>query len=134
VHRSLEQNNLDSLAIFPFSIKNMHHSLVSSYLGTEKAIGVRSGHLCQFALIRSLLKISELERIKINDEVRNNNRRNLYGIVRASCGIGTTISDIEYLADSLIDLINNGTQAQYHQNSDGEFAPTNWEPDLPFLF
>ena len=133
IHRKLTMpNNHDSIAIFPFSLNGYHPSLIGAYLGTEKAIGVRAGHLCQFALIRHILSVPEAERIKIRSQIKDGENRNLYGVVRASCGIGTTKEDISSLAIALTDLKQNGPQANYSQNADGVFEPTNWMPTFPF--
>lgn len=131
IHKALNEKGPDSIALFPFSLDKYHPALVGAFLGIEHAIGVRAGHLCQYELVRRLLGVDEGERKRIFAEVESGDRRHLYGIVRASCGLGTTIHDIDALGDALYELIEHGTKAQYVQGLDGEYLAQNWSPELP---
>lgn len=127
-YRDFDMEGNDSVAVFPFSVRDHHHSLVGAFLGIERAIGVRAGHLCQHEMIRRFLDVSEEERAKVRREIQSGDSRNMYGIVRASCGLGTTTSDLDVLADSLSALVECGTKAEYQQSLDGEYHAEGWTP------
>jgi cysteine desulfurase/selenocysteine lyase len=131
-YRSFDLVNSDSVAVFPFSVSNHHHSLIAAFLGVERGIGVRAGHLCQHELVRRFLSISEDDRVRIRHEVESGNSRNMYGVVRASCGIGTTTDDLDALVDALVLLAERGTEAKYHQSADGEYHADGWAPEFTF--
>jgi selenocysteine lyase/cysteine desulfurase len=119
------------IALFPFAVTGYHHGLVAAILGAEWGIGVRSGHLCQYELVRRLLRVSSEKRAEIREEVLSGDRRRLYGVVRASCGLGTTTRDLDLLADALRVLIADGPRAQYAQTSDGRFSIPGWLTPFP---
>lgn len=131
IHRPLDVKGPDTIALFPFSLSRYHPSLVGACLGVEYAIGVRAGHLCQYELVRRLLGVSENERKRIFAEVSSGDRRHLYGIVRASCSLGTTTHDIDALADALHELLERGPKARYVQGLNGEYQVQDWAPGLP---
>ena len=122
------------LPIFPFTVDNHHHGLVASYLGMEKGIAVRSGHLCQFEQIRQLTHVTKEGQKKVFNEVKDGDLSNLYGIVRASTGLTTTLSDLTMLTEALNEFLKTGTLANYFQDSDGTFKIENWFPRIPAHF
>lgn len=124
----------DSTPVFPFSMRGFHHALVGAFLGTEHAIGVRTGHLCQHALIRRLLNISETERMKTRTDVASGDNRSLYGIVRASCGLGNTIEDLVDLSNALQSLAEDGPKANYTQSLHGEYEVVETPASLSAVF
>jgi selenocysteine lyase/cysteine desulfurase len=131
-YQTPQNETRDRVAVFPFSVSGFNHALVGAYLGVEQGIGVRSGPLCQYALVRTLLKITKRESALIRQQVENGDRRQLYGIVRASCGLNTTLGDLDALADALKALRCDGPSARYEQGLDGEFRAVGWSPRLPF--
>ncbi len=131
VHRPLTQTTHDRVALFPFSVRNRHHSLVATFLGGEHAVGVRSGQLCQYEFVNHLLHVSDSDRVQISAEAKSGDRRRLPGVVRASCGLGTTVSDLSVLTGALHELVTNGPQAIYEQQLDGEFQISNWSQQPP---
>jgi selenocysteine lyase/cysteine desulfurase len=131
VFRDLDPVGRGGAAVIPFSIRGYHHSLVAAVLGAERGIGVRAGHLCQFELIRRFLKITHEERLKAREDIKAGDRRSLYGVVRASCGLGTTVADIDALAEALHALVEGRVKGQYEQGLDGEYRARDWEPLLP---
>lgn len=132
IHRHLEAPAPDSLAVFPFTVAGYHPSFVSAYLGIERGIGVRSGPICQYEFVARLLDLSTEERLRVYQELQAGDGRRLYGIVRASCGLGTTASDIDQLADALADLVGQGPRGKYEQSIDGHFHPMGFTHRLPF--
>lgn len=125
VHRPLTPSTQDRVALFPFSVRDRHHGLVATFLGAEHAIGVRSGQLCQFEFVNHLLGVSLSDRAQIVAEVKSGDRRRVPGIVRASCGLGTTIRDLDALTNALHQLMMDGPRAIYQQQLDGEFQIVN---------
>lgn len=121
----------DSVAIVPFNLDGYHHSLVGAYLGCECAIGVRTGLFCQYSLVRKLLGISASRQAAANAATDSGDMRNMYGLVRASCGIGTTTEDIDALFDGLSKLLEEGPKGVYKQDLDGHFHVEGWTPSLP---
>lgn len=129
IYRDLSEER-DSISIVPFNVPNYHHALVGAYLGFERAIGVRTGLFCQYSLVRDLLGISESYRAATIAAAESGDFRSLYGLVRASCGIGTTIEDVDCLFDSLIVLLSDGPSANYAIDLNGQFRIDGWEPEL----
>lgn len=127
-YRDLDSLGRESVAVFPFGVDGYHHFLVSAFLGYERGIGVRAGHLCQYALIRRLLSVSEEDRFRIRQEVASGDRRRMYGLVRASCGIATTLDELDILSNALHDLVDQGPAASYEQGMDGECQIRGWTP------
>lgn len=131
-YRSFDSDLKDSVAVFPFSLTNHHHSLIAAFLGVERGIGVRAGHLCQHELVRRFVGISDVERARIRQEIQSGDGRNMYGIVRASCGLGTTTDDLDALSGALSFLVEQGPAARYVQSFDGEYNAEGWRPELTF--
>jgi len=130
VHRPLDDES-GWLAVFPFSVSGYSHGQVAAYLGMEKGIAVRSGHLCQYELARQLAGVGKSERQRVLEEARRGDLRNVYGVVRASAGPTTSATDLETLGEALRSLINDGPQATYLQDLDGRYRIEGWEPPLP---
>ena len=122
------------LPVFPFSVEGYHHSLMSVYLGVERAIAVRSGHLCQFELVRQLVNVTLQARRAATQEARSGNLRNLYGVVRASAGAATTLNDLDRLTAALTDLLTHGPRARYTQSENGQFHVDDWQVPRPQAF
>jgi selenocysteine lyase/cysteine desulfurase len=121
----------DSVGIVPFNVDGYHHSLIGAYLGYECGIGVRTGLFCQYSLIRHLLGISEAQQATAMAAAESGDMRNVYGLVRASCGIGTKTDDIDTLFDCLSELRSRGPKGIYRQALDGHFDIEGWEPAFP---
>jgi selenocysteine lyase/cysteine desulfurase len=131
IFRPLDGPNHQGAAVIPFSLPRYHHSLVAAFLGAERGIGVRAGHLCQFELMRRFLNVTKEQRIKVREDIKAGDKRSLYGVVRASCGLGTTTTDIDTLAEALHDLAAGRLKGQYEQGIDGEYRARDWAPALP---
>jgi selenocysteine lyase/cysteine desulfurase len=117
----------DEIPLFSFHIKGLSPALVGAFLGYEKAIGVRTGTLCQFNLVRKFLNLldEDIAEIKSNLTGNKNHIQNI-GIIRASCGLGNTVSDIEKLAKGLKELIEGGPGTNYVIAGDGSYRPDNY--------
>lgn len=131
VHRPFDENDPNWLPVFPFSVQRYQHGMVAAYLGIEKGIAVRSGHLCQYELARRLTRTSENERRRVLEEVRSGNLRNVYGVVRASAGLSSTMADLDALGRALSQLVETGPAGKYVQGEDGRFRNADWIAPLP---
>jgi selenocysteine lyase/cysteine desulfurase len=119
------------LPVFPFSVGGRAPGLVAAYLGHERAISVRAGHFCQYALMRELQGVSPEEHAAAVGAAREGDLRAVYGAVRASAGLTTTISDLDAIAEALASLVSDGPQAPYEQLRDGRFVIPGWSPPVP---
>ncbi|MEI6554608.1 MAG: aminotransferase class V-fold PLP-dependent enzyme [Paludibacter sp.] len=121
----IEINLEKQIPIFSFHINDYSHSIVGAFLGFEKAIGVRTGILCQFHYLQKFFPKSE----EYFEQIKNNlnagiNTSNDFGLTRASCGLGNTPNDIVRLADSIKELIDSGTKVKYKIDTNGLYIPT----------
>ena len=65
---------------------------------------MRHGCFCAHPLITRLLKVPEAEARRLHAELRRGLEAELPGAVRASLGLGTTISDIDALIGALDEI------------------------------
>ena len=120
----LKINQDYQVPIFSFHIENYSHSIVGAFLGYEKAIGVRTGILCQFHYLQKFFSKSDIFYEKMKNNLKNGiNESNDFGLTRVSCGLGNTSNDLTRLADSLKELILDGSKAKYKIDSSGFYIP-----------
>lgn len=114
------------LPIFSFFFEGYSHGLVGSYLGYEKAIGVRTGFLCQYNLIKRFLSLNGLDINLLNvGKVPSSQSFNNFGITRVSCGLGNTVKDIFRIAQDLKYLDEVGPSTKYLIDNSGNYRPVN---------
>ncbi len=87
--------DIETLPLATFTLEGVPHALVAARLSAEHAIGVRHGCFCAHPYLMRLLDLSPAEIAAYRDAVRSGDRRNVPGAVRASCGINTTLEDID---------------------------------------
>ena len=92
-----------SIGVVAFSVEGFAPGFVASFLSSEHGIGVRDGKFCAHPLL-SRLGAPE-------------------GAVRASFGVGSTLTDVDRLADAVEALVTSGVRWQYAV-VDGRWAPT----------
>ena len=107
VHRPMSDCGPRWLPVFPFSVRGYDHAQVATYLGLERGIAVRSGHVCQHEFVRRLLGIVDTERKLMMRMAKHGDLPGNFGVVRASCGLTTTCQDIEVIAGALRDLVTS---------------------------
>ena len=95
-----------------FTVAGFQPAHVSAYLSAEHGIGVRDGRFCAHRL---------LARLGLGG-----------GALRASFGVGTSVADVERLADALERLVRDGTRWAYAPGPDG-WAPVGDDRPLPEL-
>lgn len=92
-------------------------SVGATALAAEYGIGVRAGHLCQYEVMRKELGIPADEQARLVDLVRQGDKSQMYGMVRASCGLSTAVEDVHRLAGALREFVEAGPRFEYVQNS-----------------
>jgi selenocysteine lyase/cysteine desulfurase len=111
-------------AILSFALDGHPHDLLAARLSREFGIGVRHGHLCQFAYVARLLGLSPAEVAVIRGEVLAGKRAAMYGVVRASFGISNRVEDVLRIGEALEEIAATPQRRQlYQRNSAGEWTP-----------
>ena len=120
------------LPLFSFHINGISPGMIGAYLGFEKAIGVRTGMLCQYKLIKKILNLNDLDctTFKHMNPNISSNIMNI-GLTRASCGLGNNPNDLMKLANALCQLTEHGTEAIYSFDLKGYCQPDNYLTILP---
>ncbi|MEQ7006008.1 aminotransferase class V-fold PLP-dependent enzyme [Actinopolymorpha sp. B17G11] len=102
LHR-IWRDSPSSIGVVAFSVDDLHPGLVAAYVSAEHGIGIRHGRFCAHPLV-SRLGAPE-------------------GALRASFGVGSTVADVDRLADAVSALVSSGTCWSYSDSS-GAWAPT----------
>lgn len=125
-----------TLAVATFTVRGMHHGLVAARLSAEHGIGVRHGCFCAHPYLLRLLGLGRDDVAKARAQVLANDRRHIPGAVRASCGLGTTIGDVNALLQAVRTLASGEPPpVPYEQDPvTGDFHPATpmsawWTPD-----
>jgi selenocysteine lyase/cysteine desulfurase len=115
----------ETLPVATFTLQGVPFSLLATRLSLEFAIGVRHGCFCAHPYLVRLLGLSNDEVDRFRADVREGDRHAMPGAVRASCGVNTTLEDIEQLLDA-VRQIAGGLEPPfaYHQNPvTGDYYP-----------
>ena len=96
-----------------FTLEGHRHAQLAAVLSAEHAIGVRHGCFCAHPLITRLLAIPDRETARLKRELAAGRNPQLPGAVRASIGLGTTVSDIDRLAEALRGIAESGPRWSY---------------------
>lgn len=120
----------DTLAIATFNVAGLHHALVAARLSAEYAIGVRHGCFCAHPYLMRLLDVAPEAAARARSQVLKGDRRLIPGAVRASCGLGTTLDDVEFMLNAVASIASGEPPpVPYTQDPNtGDFWP---ETDLP---
>jgi selenocysteine lyase/cysteine desulfurase len=94
----------DGLAVATFTVDGMHHALVAARLSAEYGVGVRHGCFCAHPYLIRLLGVGPDGVAEARAAVRRGDRSGIPGAVRASCGLGTTLEDVDALLAALAEL------------------------------
>jgi selenocysteine lyase/cysteine desulfurase len=119
----------DTLAIATFVVDGMHHALVAARLSAEFGVGVRHGCFCAHPYLIRLLGLRDEEIDAYRSQVLGGDHRTMPGAVRASCGISTTVEDVDSLLGALSSLAEDAAAGTappvpYEQNPrTGDFWP-----------
>jgi cysteine desulfurase / selenocysteine lyase len=128
-------NSAERLGVIPFLMKSQSHFLVSSILGYEFGIGVRSGCFCAHPYIMSLLHLTPDETAAVRSTILSGDRSEMPGMIRISFGLYNTLEEVDRLMAALIKISRNEYQGRYRQEiASGEFTPEGWEPNYENFF
>jgi selenocysteine lyase/cysteine desulfurase len=94
----------DRVGVASFTLAGHPAEALAARLSADYAIGVRHGCFCAHPLITRLLKIPEAEALRLHADLRRGLEPELPGAVRASMGLGTTVSDIDALIGALDEI------------------------------
>ncbi|HKH88396.1 MAG TPA: aminotransferase class V-fold PLP-dependent enzyme [Acidimicrobiales bacterium] len=119
-----------TLPLAAFTVEGVPHALVAARLSAEYGIGVRHGCFCAHPYLMRLLDLSPTEISAYRQAIRDGDRRQIPGAVRASAGLNTTASDIDRLLQSVADIAaGEPPPATYDQDpTTGDYWPAG---DLP---
>ncbi len=112
----------ETLAIGTFTVAGVPHALVAARLSAEWGIGVRHGCFCAHPYLIRLLGLSGTEIEIYRQGVLRGDHRALPGAVRASCGISSTVAEV----DALLAAVTVVAQ----EASTGQIPPVPYEQDL----
>ncbi|ADB48709.1 aminotransferase class V-fold PLP-dependent enzyme [Conexibacter woesei] len=105
----------DAIGTVAFTVEGWEPAHVGAYLSAEHGVGVRDGRFCAHQL---------LARLGLGPARA--------GALRASFGVGTSVEDVERLADALERLVRDGSRWAYAPGPDG-WAPVGDDRPLPEL-
>jgi cysteine desulfurase / selenocysteine lyase len=121
----------DRLGVIPLEVKGKSHFLVSSILGYEFGIGVRSGCFCAHPYILHLLGLSAEQALEVRSAMISGNKADMPGLIRASFGIYNTQEDVDELIEALTCITEGKYGGEYIQDrASGEYMPKGWQPDF----
>jgi len=122
--------DVETLAVASFTVQGVHHALVAARLSAEWGIGIRHGCFCAHPYILRLLGVGPSEQAAARAKVVGHDRRNIPGAARASCGLGTTLADVEALLEAVAAIAGGSPPpiAYVQDARTGDFRP---ETDLP---
>ncbi|MGC8473650.1 MAG: aminotransferase class V-fold PLP-dependent enzyme [Candidatus Dormibacteria bacterium] len=116
--------------VVSFNLEGQEHSLVAAALSAEYGIGVRHGCFCAHPLMLHLLSVPEEGAEEIRSRLARGDHSAVPGAVRASLGLGTTRSEVEYFLSAVAELAARGPRLDYEVDPrTGDFVPTlqpNW--------
>ena len=121
---------VDTLAVATFTVQGVHHALVAARLSAEWGIGIRHGCFCAHPYLLRLLGVGPDEQAAARAQVIGHDRRNIPGAARASCGLGTSLADVDTLLGA-VQVIADGSPppiAYVQDPHTGDYRP---EEDLP---
>src|SRR3989344_5319034 len=96
-----------------FSVRGLHHALVSAILGNEHAIETRSGTICNHRLVNRWFNITDKEQAEIESKMRSGNLLASYGIVRASLGVYNTEEEVDMFLGAVSQIARSGPRLHY---------------------
>ena len=103
----LEGNRKDRLPIISFYVKEIHYNLIVKLLNDVHGVQVRGGCSCAGTYGHYLLNIGKLYSKNITDELDRGNLLVKPGWVRISLHPTTKAEEVNYIADSINDVIEN---------------------------
>ena len=116
------QHARDRLGVISFNVGALPHSLVSSVLSHEWAIGTRSGCFCAHPYVKCLLHVDERAAREMEEHILQRDRSTLPGTIRASFGLYNTEDEIDILCEALRAIASGHYRTGYRLNKQrGEY-------------
>lgn len=112
----------EKVGVIPITVAGKSHYLVAAVLSLEGAIGVRNGCFCAHPYLFRLLNLSPEESKSYQQQIINNNRSQLPGLVRISFGMYNNEEDVDWLIEMLERIVRDEYKGEYVQDPvRGEF-------------
>jgi selenocysteine lyase/cysteine desulfurase len=92
------------LPVATFVVDGVPHALVAARLSAEHGIGVRHGCFCAHPYLMRLLDLADSDIAAYRQAVRQGNRRQIPGAVRASASLSTSDADIDRLVKAVREI------------------------------
>ena len=108
-----------------FNLAGTPYDLLAAVLSAEHGIGIRHGCFCAHPLMMRLLRVDDAEAHRLVEETRAGHHERLPGAARMSLGLGSSLEDIDALADALAAIAADGPRWTYAVNA----ATDEYEPD-----
>jgi cysteine desulfurase/selenocysteine lyase len=129
------KNAANRLGVIPFNVKEMSHFKAAAILGAEWGIGVRNGCFCAHPYLLHLMGLSGEEANRVRQEILDNDRREMPGMVRVSFGLYNTAEEVDVLVQALTNITRGKFYGRYVQDErSGEYHAVDWKPDLGRYF
>ena len=130
-----DPNDLDDrLGVVSFTMAGMHHALVAAILSYEGGICVRNGCFCAHPLIKQLLNVSKEQEAAFEAAIREGDRSDVPGAVRASIGLHNRKAEVDHLLAMLRMIAEEKWRGNYVQDLvTGEFLPEGYRFDFGHL-
>ncbi len=110
------QKARERLGVISFNVGNLPHSLVSSILSHEWAIGTRNGCFCAHPYVKCILHVDETTARAMEEQILAHDRSTLPGTVRASFGIYNTKDEVDTLCEALRAIASGQYREGYKLN------------------
>jgi cysteine desulfurase / selenocysteine lyase len=124
----------DRVGVVSFNVEGIPHGLVAAILSYEWGIAVRNGCFCAQPLLIHVLDLSPERQQQMLANIRQDDRRNIPGAVRASLGIHNTQQEMVILVEAITCIARQEWQGVYKQDrSTGEFTPQGFDFDFSQL-
>ena len=122
------------VGLLTFNLLGVPYDLLAAVLSAEYGIGIRHGCFCAHPLMMRLLRVDDAEAQRLIDATRTGGHERLPGAARMSLGIGSTMADIDALADALRAIAADGPRWSYLVNDyTDEYEPDPDPRPLPAL-
>ena len=119
-----ERDGHETLAVAPFVVDGIPHSLVAARLSAEFAIGVRHGCFCAHPYLTRLLVLDADELRRFRSDVLRGDRSTMPGAVRASASLTTNTADLDRFLDAVRTIASAPSSIEYVQDPrSGDFHP-----------
>jgi selenocysteine lyase/cysteine desulfurase len=114
----------EKVGVVPILVDGISHYLVAAILSHEGAIGVRNGCFCAHPYLFSLLDLDAEQSLHYQQQIINNDRTQLPGLVRISFGCYNNEADVDWLVEMLERIVRHTYRGDYVQDPvRGEFWP-----------